>query len=200
MTTPAELGTDEVTTSGVVRILTVCTHNRTRSVMMAALLGDRLGRTLGRETVRMRSAGFGPEGLPAIPDAVEAMRRRGLDVADHRSSAVTAEHVGWADLVLTAERDHVVRCAALEPTGFRRTMTLPELLAAAPRSRVGATTVAAWAAELSEGRTAAEYLRGDVPEVADPTGSAPRLFEAAVVALEQQCDAAAALIAAVAAG
>jgi protein-tyrosine phosphatase len=176
------------------RILTVCSHNRTRSVMMAALLRSMLTERLGAGAVQIRSSGFGPVDLPAIDDAVDALRRRGLDVSAHRSSSTTASLVDGADLILTAERDHVVKIAALSPKAFRRALTLPEFLAAAAGG--GAHDVAgsgdgprlrSWVESLTEDRGAGAYLRNPIPEIADPTGSPPRAFEAAVVAIEQQC-------------
>jgi protein-tyrosine-phosphatase len=170
------------------RILTVCSHNRTRSVMMAAMRASMLRERLGEGTVDVRSSGFGPVGLPSIDEAVEAMRRRGLDVSSHRSSATTRALVDGADVILTAERQHVVKIAALSPNAFRQTMTLPEFLAAAASSGSDeADGVRSWVRSLTEQRTASAYLREPVPEVADPTGSASRVFEAAVVAIEQQC-------------
>ena len=174
------------------RVLTVCTHNRTRSVMMAALLERLLTTELGDGAVSVRSAGFGPVGLPAIPDAVDAMKRRGLDVSGHRSSEPTGHLVDGADVILTAERDHVVQIAALAPSALPRAMTLPEFLdrtAAAGALLDGAAgrTVREQLAMLTADRAAGEYLRSAVPEVDDPTGRAARVFDAAVVALEQQC-------------
>ena len=96
--------------------------------------------------------------------------------------------VNDADLILTAERAHVVKIAALSPDAFRRALTLPEFLTAdVSAGDDSATDLRAWVRSLTEQRKASEYLRAAVPEVADPTGSAPRAFEAAVVALEQQC-------------
>ena len=169
------------------RILTVCSHNRTRSVMMAALLDSMLTERLGDGAVRIRSSGFGPVDLPPIEDAVDAMARRGLDVSAHRSSTTTAALVDGADLVLTAERAHVVKIAAMSPEGVRRAMTLPEFLDAAAVSGRDDADVESWVRSLTVERTAGEYLRGAIGEIPDPTGSPPRAFEAAVVVLEQQC-------------
>ena len=187
-------------TAPPLRILTVCSHNRTRSVMMAALFESMLTERLGR--VIVRSSGFGPEGIPAIDDAVAAMKRRGLDVSQHRSGPTTLALVDGADVIITAERDHVVKIAALSPSAFARAMTLPELLARAadvPLAPDGAG-VRAWAESLTAARTAGAYLREPVAEVADPTGSMPRAFEAAVVGIERQCGEASALLARVASG
>jgi protein-tyrosine-phosphatase len=183
------------TSARPLRILTVCSHNRTRSVMMAALLTSMLVESLDGGSVDVRSSGFGPVGLPPIDDAVGAMRRRGLDVSAHRSSATTRELVENADVVLTAERQHVVKIAALSPDAFRYAMTLPEFLDAAASSVSDeADGVRTWVRSLTEQRTASAYLREPVPEVADPTGSVSRVFEAAVVNIEQQCREVAALL------
>jgi protein-tyrosine-phosphatase len=157
--------------------------------MMAALFEAMLTERLGPERVTVRSSGFGPEGIPAIDDAVAAMKRRGLDVSAHRSRATTAALVNGADVIVTAERDHVVKIAALSPPAFARAMTLPELLARAADTPVGlhGNGVRPWAEALTAGRTAAAYLREPIVEIADPTGSSPRAFEAAVVEIERQC-------------
>ncbi len=167
--------------------------------MSAALLDAMLGEMLGVGAVTVRSSGFGQVGLPAIPDAVAAMARRGLDVSEHRSASTTVELVDGADVILTAERSHVVKIAALSPAAFRRAVTLPELLARAADvdgsiGRDDPDGVARWMEQLTADRGAADYLRAAVPEVADPTGSAPRAFEEAVKRIEQQCREAATLI------
>lgn len=193
-------------------ILTVCSHNRTRSVMMAALLESMLADRFGDGRATVQSSGFGPLGLPPIRDAVDAMRRRGLDVSQHGSSATTDGLVDAADLILTAERDHVVRISALSSDAFGRAMTLPEFLATAHATvdvTVDATVdddaddptagaadrLRRWVHNLTSTRTAADYLRRPVPEVADPTGSSPRSFEAAALSIEQQCREAVAIVA-----
>jgi len=157
--------------------------------MMAALLDALLTDRLGPGAAFVRSSGFGPEGIPAIDAAVAAMQRRGLDVSTHRSCTTTPALVDGADVIITAERAHVVKIAALSPSAFRRAMTLPELIARtadAPRD-TSAASVSEWVMSLTAARTAGAYLREPVPEVADPTGSMPRTFEAAVVGIERQC-------------
>jgi protein-tyrosine phosphatase len=164
--------------------------------MMAAMLDSMLGERLGADGVVMASAGFGPAGIPAIEDAVEAMRRRDLDVSGHRSQQVTADLLGAVDVVLTAEREHVVKIAALSPSIFQVTMTLPEFLQLAVADPFGAVDdISGWLTGLTSQRTAGRYLRDDIDEIADPTGSPTRAFEAAVVVLEQQCVEASGLLA-----
>ncbi|MFT7393170.1 MAG: protein-tyrosine phosphatase, partial [Candidatus Azotimanducaceae bacterium] len=117
-----------MTTAVPLKILTVCSHNRTRSVMTMVMLQSMLDARLGDGAAIVQSLGFGPEDMASIPDAVDAMKRRGFDTSGHRSRKVTAENVGLADLILTSERDHVVKIAALSPQAYRQTMTLPEFL------------------------------------------------------------------------
>ncbi|MGK0479629.1 MAG: protein-tyrosine-phosphatase [Ilumatobacter sp.] len=126
--------------------------------------------------------------MPSIPDAVDAMKRRGFDTSQHRSCKVTAENVGSADLILTSERDHVVRIAAASPQAYRQTMTLPEflLLADLDDSPPG-ESLRDWVAGLTASRSASAYINGDVGEIVDPTGSAPRAFEKSVVGMEEMC-------------
>ena len=172
----------------VLKIMTVCSHNRTRSVMSMAMLQAGFDRRLGPGRAAVRSLGFGPEGIPAIPDAVDAMQRRGFDVSDHRSRQVTAKRVEAADLILTSEKDHVIKIASASPVAYRRTFTLPEFcdhISSDPLAE--GRSLAAWMTDLSEGRRAGDYLRSDIPEVADPTGSPRRQFEAATVGIEEMC-------------
>jgi protein-tyrosine-phosphatase len=135
-----------------IKILTVCTHNRTRSVMSMAMLQAGLDDRLGPGKAMVRSLGFGPEGLPAISDAVDAMKRRGLDVSGHRSRQVTATNAEAADLILTAEKDHVIKIGAAAPEVFRRTFTLPEFCDLASVVPAGPGGLSEWARELSHGR------------------------------------------------
>jgi protein-tyrosine-phosphatase len=158
--------------------------------MAMALLQRGLDDRLGDGRAQVWSLGFGPEGLPAIPAAVEAMRRRGLDIDGHRSRRVTLDRLESADLVLASERQHVVGVAGLSPALFRSTFTMPEFLErVASDPRAAGRSLARWAADLSADRVAAEYLRSPIGEVADPTGLSSRRFERATASIESMCGA-----------
>jgi protein-tyrosine phosphatase len=175
----------------VFRVITVCTHNRTRSVMSMAMIQAGLDSRLGEGWAVVESLGIGPDGRPPITEAVGAMRRRGLDVAGHRSRRLTAERLAGADLVLVSEKRHVASVAGPAPELFAATFTLPEfceLSDVCKRSR--GTTLTAWLGQLGAGRNAAAYLRADIPEVVDPTGLSRRRFEAATLGIETMCAAA----------
>ena len=167
-------------------ILTVCTQNRTRSVLIAELLHAEL--TSRGVAAVMSTAGFGEPGLPADSQAVAALAIRGIDTRAHSTQVLSTEMVEVADLVLTAERIHVVRVAEDHLDFFTRTFTLPELVerAEAYGPRRGAD-LATWLAELSVERTQASYLTQWVPEVEDPTGLPPDVFRGVVTQIEQWC-------------
>lgn len=159
--------------------------------MSMAMIRHGLESRLGVGSVEVWSLGFGPEGLPAIREAVEAMQRRGLDVSGHRSRKVTSGRIESADLVLTSERQHVVGIAGLSSTMFRRTLTLPEFLERAEADPDAAgRSLAEWTTDLTADRTPAGYLRASVPEVDDPTGLRRQRFEDATAHIESMCAAA----------
>lgn len=177
------------------KILTVCSHNRTRSVMTMAMLQAMLDTQLGTGSAIVRSLGFGPEDMPSIPDAVDAMQRRGFDTSRHRSRKVSANNVDPADLILTSERDHVVKIAAVSRQAYRQTMTLPEFLSLAELDgSLPGESLRDWVASLTASRSARDYLNAGVDEIIDPTGFAPRAFEKSVVGMEEMCARAAAHI------
>lgn len=166
------------------RILVVCTYNRTRSVIIGSLLGDALRRQGRNATIT--TAGFEQAGLPATPDAVAALTRRGMDIRDHVSERLTNEMVEQADLIVTSERLHVARICGDRPDIFQRTFTLPELIANtlshAPR---GSEPMSTWLTSVAPDRFPANYLSTYVPEVADPTGLSPLAFASAVAEMER---------------
>jgi protein-tyrosine phosphatase len=169
------------------RILCVCTHNRTRSVLMAAFLREHLARC--GVVAEVNTAGFRDEGLPPTEMTVRLLAARGIDVSDHRSRRVSGDLVAWADLVLTAERDHVVRIAGDHLGAFVRTFTLPELLVRAQTAgpRRGGP-LGEWLAAVNAGRPGAVgYLLTPIPELADPTGRAPAMWEAAAREIDSLC-------------
>ncbi len=100
------------------RILYLCTANICRSASAAQLLRSHLAQ---REVtgVEIRSAGtHARQGMPGCTVA-PALH----DVA-HTSQVLTADLLGWADLVLPAARDHMPGIAALDPGARRKSFTI----------------------------------------------------------------------------
>ena len=152
-------------------ILCVCTYNQTRSVLMAALLTEHLR----AEGVRahVASAGTRAGGGRPLPTTIDLLARRGIDVSDHRGNPLRTGDAGSADLIVTAEQNHVIDIAARWPQQFTHTFTLPELIdriqLAGPR---GTDPMSNWITRLNTGRPLGlDYLDDPtVAEVADPTG------------------------------
>jgi len=174
-------------------ILVVCSYNQVRSVM-AQLLLQRALHDEGRRAV-VRSAGFAAGGRPAMPEAIRAMRNERLDATGHISTQVDADMVQAADLVLTAERLHVIRLVEDDGALFKKVFTLPEFanLAAIAGAR-GDRTMAEWLTAVGAGRTHATFLAAPTPEVDDPTGMAPAMFTATATRLDAWCRTIAALL------
>lgn len=82
-------------------ILFVCTGNTCRSPMagaLAAVIAQNEDYSGELKILTAGIAAFGQE--PASPQAVEAMNELGLDISGHRSSLLTQEMVGEAELIL----------------------------------------------------------------------------------------------------
>lgn len=178
------------------RVLAVCTHNRTRSVMVGGLL-DQHARA-ERLNVVVRSAGFDNIGgaHPTEP-AVRLLRTREIDVSDHRSHILSSSVVCGADLIITAEHDHVVNIAGRWSQAYRYTFTLPELIELG--ERVGPRrprTFPDWLATIhAERPEPSGYLDTTVGEIADPTGRSPADWSACFTRIDDLTSRLAALLA-----
>lgn len=153
----------------MVKILLVCTGNLCRSSMAEALAEKILKEKFPdkRERVSFSSAGVSAmEGLPAIQDAVEALRSRGIDLGNHRSRILTTELAQEADLILTMTRDQKERVKLIAPDVANRVFTLKEY-------------------NLLQAGTPPEACDYQV-DVSDPTGEPVEAFEKCVKGLEEE--------------
>ncbi len=167
------------------RVLCVCTHNRTRSVMAGGLLERHLTRL--RVDARVMTAGTMPGGQPPIDRAVRLLAGRGIVAGQHRSQTLTEDLVADSDLIVTAERDHVVTIAGRWPVAFTSTFTLPEMVALSERAGArGGAPIGVWLNELANRRPGSlAYLdAADIGELADPTGKAPAAWDKAFAEID----------------
>lgn len=170
------------------KVLLVCTHNRTRSVLMEALLGCHLHER--GVDARTASVGTVGEAMPPMPEVVDLLAAHGVDVADHLSQSIDASVVAAADLVLTAEVQHVVHVAGSWRGTFARTFTLPEFVrradAVGPRS---GAPMPEWLQAVGEGRpTGVDYLHDEsIGEVDDPTGGPPEVWSRSFAEIDEWC-------------
>jgi protein-tyrosine phosphatase len=107
------------------QIAFVCTGNRFRSPLAAALLAA----DVDELPVRVCSLGvleLGP--APALPEAIELAETFGLDVSGHRARDLAQLDLEPFDLVVGFERMHV-RAAVVDGLArIERTFTLPDLV------------------------------------------------------------------------
>jgi protein-tyrosine phosphatase len=111
-------------TSGNFEVAFVCTGNRFRSPLAAALFAA--------ETedlpVRIESLGILELGsAPALPEAVEAGRAFGVDLSAHRTRDLAQLDLADFDLVLGFEQLHVRSAVGAGRAPAERTFILPEL-------------------------------------------------------------------------
>jgi tRNA threonylcarbamoyl adenosine modification protein (Sua5/YciO/YrdC/YwlC family) len=95
-------------------VVLVCTGNTCRSPMAEVLLKKRLADKLGckleelddRGVVVMSAGTSAAPGGRAAAEAIQALRDRGLDLAQHESQPISSRIVRFADLILTMTRSH----------------------------------------------------------------------------------------------
>ncbi len=95
-------------------ILFVCTGNTCRSPMAERLCEMLLARRLGCSVDELEKHGFvvlsagvaAGDDIPASTHAQTVMRKRGLDLRDHRSQQINETHVQFADHIFALTRRH----------------------------------------------------------------------------------------------
>jgi len=114
-------------------LLLVCTGNTCRSAMAAAfaqkMLADRLGcpvADLPRRGIEVRSAGTAGGAGGASPEAMTVMSRRGMDLSNHASAALTPQMIQQADYILTMTRMHRDAVIDMVPSAADRVRMLLE--------------------------------------------------------------------------
>lgn len=142
------------------RILVVCTANRCRSPLAAAILSRELERR-GLDA-EVSSAGLLPGGEPVPAPGLRVAREHGLDLTAHRSTQLDPALIDTADLVLGMAREHARAIAADRPDLLDRTFTL-----------VGFRH---WLERTSGVQTAAALVGTGPDDVTDPLGRSLRVW------------------------
>ncbi len=110
-------------------ILFVCTANICRSPMAAALMRQRIAELGLNGQVEVQSAGiWAREGEPASQGAALALEQRGISLAEHRSTAMSAALLERASIVLVMEETHRRFLFHLDPKHLNKVFLLTEMM------------------------------------------------------------------------
>ena len=149
-------------TAAKLQIVFICTGNRFRSPLAAALFE----KEASDGQVAIESAGtldLGP--VPALPEAIEHGRRLGVDLTGHRAQWIDDADLRSVDLVVGFELIHVTTAVVGVGAPRDRAFTLPELVALLELSP---SRAAATAAIEGADATRRSMNRTDFPEIPDP--------------------------------
>jgi len=150
----------------------VCTGNRFRSPLAAALLAQKAD-GLPLRIVSLGTLDLGSE--PALPEAVAIAEELGLDLSGHASRNLASVELEPFDLVLGFERKHVVASVVEAGANIERTFTLPELVAhlrrlAGPPLPTDPIERARVRIRQAHAARPPGFRNGPLPELGDPLG------------------------------
>ncbi|HWL65381.1 MAG TPA: hypothetical protein VNP73_05340 [Actinomycetota bacterium] len=171
------------------QIVFLCTGNRARSAMAEAFV-----RKMTQDLpVEVSSAGLLElEAGPALPEAVLASSRVGIDLSEHRSRPITQTKFDHTDLVLGFERQHistaVVDGGADPGKSFllRELLRLLDSLPLEDPSGDGIERAKMKVASAHRFRVTAPNFSVD-DEIADPYGKEERVFDRLANELYRSC-------------
>ncbi len=159
-----------------VRIVTLCTGNAARSVMLGYMLTT-LAEANGADW-GVRTAGtHAVEGQAMSPRTLEALEKL-EELGEHhfrahRSHQLSNDDVAWADVILAVESDHVNYVRRVHPEAASKTVQLRSFCLLAPLDGELVNQVATVAASDSEPGL----------DVADPAGGDQAQYDACAVEL-----------------
>jgi protein-tyrosine phosphatase len=161
---------------GPFEVAFLCTGNRFRSPLAAALLSAETG-DLSVEASSLGVLELGP--VPALPEAIEVAETLGVDVTAHRARDLAQLDLEPFDLVLGFERMHVRAAVVDGGARIERTFTLPELVAlleSVPDPASGPDPLQRAQQRLAQAHEQRPpgFRTAAVPEIADPLGRAAR--------------------------
>lgn len=107
-------------------VLLICTGNSCRSVMAAGLLHKYL-KDNNCKDIKVVSAGISTlPGMMASSNAIEVMRREGIDISGHRAQPATQQMIKESDLILGMEPSHIETILGIVPEAKNKTYLLLE--------------------------------------------------------------------------
>lgn len=184
-----------MTDRGVFHVLLVCTANRCRSPIAAALLRQRLP---ARSGIEISSAGLLPGGGAVPPEGLARLRRFGIDLSGHVSRQVTPADTDAADLVLAMTRGHLRQLIEQDDELWPRCFTIKDFVRRGENVRQAGTVVTAPALvqAVAKDRGSAG-ITGESAEddVIDPMGRSTRVWTAVVRELAELAEQLAVLLA-----
>lgn len=153
--------------------------------MAAALFLERTASYVDRP--RVASAGLGGSGHPVPDEVLEVMALRGIDLADHRSTSLTAPAVTEAGLVVGMSLRHVQESLLLDPSSWQRTFRLKELVRRGEfvGPRLPGQDLSSWIRAAQGDRTRDSLAHhSPMDDVVDPYGGPVAGYEATAVELD----------------
>lgn len=156
-------------TADVFSVAFVCTGNRFRSPLAAALFAR------ASEHVQLRVQSLGTLDLgsvPVLPEASATAARLGLDLSQHRARGIVPGSLAEYDLVVGFERSHVAAAVIDGGAPRERAFTLPELVELLDAAHHAESDVTERARASIARAHAARRGRNSsrLPEVEDPLG------------------------------
>lgn len=163
-------------------VLYVCWANQCRSAAAQLMLSAALQESRSDDYAWViESAGVAATtGAPLFPAAARVLSERGVTDPGFRSRPLTAELIGSADLILTAERAHRAAVVQFDRSAMHRAFTMRQFARLAPEQGTDTSSRAEGPALLRaalDNRGLQQPVPAEDDDIADPVGGPERGFQ-----------------------